>query len=734
MVEIPRGLGPEGGIPRQPSLFERSQNELDLISRKEQVGNVDTNDFLRRGELLGDREGWGRNARRFGALNLADERLGGVLEAVFGEEPTSKPFDYISELARGGKLAQETEEDVWSERRFRNNPDFTRDTYHGMVEVYVTDALDDVRDTLRGDRPPEHEPWQWNMIDASVAQDAARPAVPEPTTATTIPDTETKRARPRVDAEPPLRRPTPDTPRDREETREEFERDVQRMSEEFNRRVAELSSSLEAAFRGHRSVEQFLVWESEEADPAIGRDFSRRWLRKHQVPDMVRAGITPEIFQDEHTSMVFSDVSDIGLGKDYILDRQLATIISTSHERGFRSAAFNGLIPLLALDGAMYTRRMDEKDMLAAVAAVSPNGLSRWLRQDDETRKCFVLLLQLQGYKVRGEANPDQLIPGLERVGTDPDHITMQSPYKLRSVEHLFSDVLGGRGTDREGGIEEDEIEEYLKAVQEAIGTDKGIVRVAYTAFRFFWFPHQNNKIKEMYGTIYDPITDKGFFEPTEVCSLLDRNKDLKRHPMTRADGSVVLDRKTNRPKMQSLTLKEVLEKKGIDEFLGALTSARTPTTQMSREWNDEKTRLDWKDSFTGIMKGRGPDGANTEIDQRGEELQESYAKNGAVLRLKGKVSDATLARTLNPFAIGTGLKEAHIGTGAKAVQGAKATAAGIGRAVATGAMSGNSLNRAVTDFLGLNRVTDSQEQRQKTQQKSGLRKFLGLNNRNEDQ
>lgn len=167
MAEILSPYTPE--LNRPPSWFEQSQLELERIADKESLGLVGGADLLRRGEVLENRERWGANARRAGVFALADERLTGVLA---GLRETSRPLDYITELTRGDKLAHETEADVWGERRFRNNPDFPRSTYQGIVEVYVADALEDIKDAVREDAPPAHEGWQWDIRGAVRALDA----------------------------------------------------------------------------------------------------------------------------------------------------------------------------------------------------------------------------------------------------------------------------------------------------------------------------------------------------------------------------------------------------------------------------------------------------------------------------------------------------------------------------------------------------------------------------------
>src|SRR3990167_423521 len=138
MSEILNPYTPERSLA--PSSFEHSQLEIEHVLEKEAAGSATVESIFKRINYTEDRENWGANARRLGAFALADERLTGVLE---GMQETSRPLDYVTELTRNDKLAHATEADTWTERRFRANPDLPRDTYRGMVEVYIADALDD---------------------------------------------------------------------------------------------------------------------------------------------------------------------------------------------------------------------------------------------------------------------------------------------------------------------------------------------------------------------------------------------------------------------------------------------------------------------------------------------------------------------------------------------------------------------------------------------------------------
>ena len=179
MAEILNPYTPERSLA--PSSFEHSQLEIEHVLEKEAAGSATVESIFKRINYTEDRENWGANARRLGAFALADERLTGVLE---GMQETSRPLDYVTELTRNDKLAHATEADTWTERRFRANPDLPRDTYRGMVEVYIADALDDIRDSIRGEAPPAHEAWQWDIRQAVRNLKTAQAAEPEAPTQT----------------------------------------------------------------------------------------------------------------------------------------------------------------------------------------------------------------------------------------------------------------------------------------------------------------------------------------------------------------------------------------------------------------------------------------------------------------------------------------------------------------------------------------------------------------------
>src|SRR3989338_8288801 len=406
MAEILFPYTPE--INRPTSWFEQSQLELERISEKEVLGQAAGPDFLRRGEILEDRERMGANARRAGAFALADERLMGVLA---GLRETSRPLDYVTELTRGDKLAHEAESDLWSERRFRNNPDFSRQIYQGMVEIYIANALEDIRDSIRGEAPPPQEEWVWDMREAASAPEPARPE-PRDEGAERVREAQLAAAEAQRQAAEELRRLT-----------------QQQAETERARAAAEAARAAGVGEHDPYNEERFIVWNDPE-DERVDRPraFSRRWARSHGLPDALLSGAgRGAVMRRVHSNEVLSGYAETG--NNPIVNKALEPVIASSKEDGFTEAAAAGLLPLLHLDRVMRGSRLEYVAQALETNGPTPDGVARWLRIDSETRRCLALLLRLQGYQIAAEHGVHDVIEGLGHNNI------------LVGTRHKFSDV-----------------------------------------------------------------------------------------------------------------------------------------------------------------------------------------------------------------------------------------------------------------------------------------------------
>ncbi|MBI2590357.1 MAG: hypothetical protein HYW33_00545 [Candidatus Blackburnbacteria bacterium] len=383
-----------------------------------------------------------------------------------------------------------------------------------------------------------------------------------------------------------------------------------------------------------------IEWRVDEPDPSNGSTFSRRWARLHQLPDLIGANDYQGIPLDVRSFQVLSDVMDGG--RTDAIAAELNLVLRASRDRLFR-LSYDTMQRLILLNFTMDSSRIDDVAAHIEQQGPFPGGIGTWLRADSETRRCLSLLFQLQGYRVHREGgaegeyeDPTTIIPGLRRVGRNNNYIYAEhsSSYILEGTTHRFSDVLGGRGTNYRGegdiGITNQEIDAYLLAVQQAVGTDKGVVRLAYTIFRYFGFPHQNEKFKELYGKLYDPQTRTGDLEYSDIRPIIERNSDTQTGDR--------LDR--------------VLANYGIDEFASALIGARYPSGKDRRDWADYKRLEDLVNTINAYRSGRGPEGGRLRYGERLEAIRKTMDKDAGILDVKRKLSDATKDRLMDPSRI----------------------------------------------------------------------------------
>jgi hypothetical protein len=327
--------------------------------------------------------------------------------------------------------------------------------------------------------------------------------------------------------------------------------------------------------------------------------FSVRWARQHGLPDVIPADPARGIYRAFSPAEVFSDIAETGLS-DQPAWYKASVAIEASTDKNFRRAARNGLLRLLVLDHTMRASRIDSiANMLKTEFGVTPQGIAQWLLVDQETRRCLALMFRLQGYQVADEEGVHDKIVGLDAEG------------KLPGVGLKFSEYLQ---------LRPDQIRTYLKAIQEAVGTDPGVVRLAYTIFRCLGFPHENDKFEGLIGYVYDG--KKGDLDPSEVSPFIERFDDGTGRKLVKA-----------------------LEAEGIIGLARGLN--RLPAEKIAREWADMQLLLDMMDAISDIRSALGQSAALPVKDRHAEIIKEM-----GVPMAKRRLSPATIRRLQDPAKI----------------------------------------------------------------------------------
>lgn len=341
------------------------------------------------------------------------------------------------------------------------------------------------------------------------------------------------------------------------------------------------------------SIAEREIFGSEEA-------FSERWAQLHGLPDEIPADPARGIIRPFSPAEVFSDIAETGLS-DQPAWYRASLAIEASTDRKFRRAARTGFLRLLVLDHSMRAGRIDTvANMLKTEFGVTPQGVSQWLMVDQETRRCLTLIFRLQGYQMADESGVHDEIEGLDAEG------------KLSLVDCKFSEFLK---------IRPDQVRIYLKAVQEAVGTDPGIVRLAYTIFRYLGFPHENGKFANDLVGKYMYDGRKGDLEPSEVASFVEKFKD----PSS--------ERK----------LADVLAAEGVVGLARGLNLL--PAEIIAREWADMQLLLDMMDNISDIREGKGGAGI-LKVSQRSDAIK--GLEEFKIALAKRKLESGTINRLLD--------------------------------------------------------------------------------------
>jgi len=379
--------------------------------------------------------------------------------------------------------------------------------------------------------------------------------------------------------------------------------------------------------------------EREIHGPQVGA-FSERWITSHNIRSNIRiaveyaTGTGQKIIKTFTPWEVLSELLATGISSsDQPAWERAARVIESSDDERFRTAARNGLLPLISIDKVMGTRRIDA--VAESMSGLTPEGVARWLLVDQETRRALALLFRLQGYKVADE-------PGVhDKILLNPDGTLAHPPAGMLPPDVPFSDALN---------LRDDQIRVYLKAVENAVNvplpngtgtTDYGVVEIAFTIFRVLGFPHGNSKfadelIKKYTRAIKVPNPDRrpgaeemvevtinpeGDLEPEDVAPLIDRLKLVGTND----------------------TLRQVLARDGILGLIQGLY--RMPALTFSKEWGDWKKMLDMMDEVSAIRKGTGSYGGVSVID-RVAALKK--IKDLSELRNKKKPSDTATQRIID--------------------------------------------------------------------------------------
>jgi len=381
--------------------------------------------------------------------------------------------------------------------------------------------------------------------------------------------------------------------------------------------------------------------------------FSERWVVARGMPAEVRyfkglvgeedmeVGGSTGIF---NTAELFSTILETG-GKDYRANRQLAALFEAykgdSRQRlKFSSSVVNGFVALASLKDALNSSRIDTLAE-ALRRGPAPQGIAQWLLFDPETRISLALILSLEGYNVADEKDA-------------PGEAALDVP------KHAFSDHQH---------ISPDEIKAYLEAVRQAVGTDPGVVKLAYYIFRVLGHAHENakysNDLIKKYTIHYDKDNNEVKEEedddrkrveypdrdlaPKDVASFVVRFDDPTK---SRDEGN----RETNLyfklpPKhgnesdsrtKNKVFLEDVLEKEGVIGF--ALSLNRLPAERIVREWSDMQLILDMMDHIADIRGAMGSY-AGLDLGRRHAKLIEEMGVPWAKRKLRTK----TLLRLRDP-------------------------------------------------------------------------------------
>lgn len=380
-----------------------------------------------------------------------------------------------------------------------------------------------------------------------------------------------------------------------------------------------------------------------------GEAFSDRWVKERGIPTTVRyyrsrlgtEGEDEDIDLNDvgsssgtfKSSELFSTILETG-GKDPRSGRMLSYLLEAypgdpKTKEKFSSALVNGFLAVASLKDGLNSSRIDTLAE-ALRRGPSPQGIAQWLLFDPETRRSLALILRLEGYNVADEK--DALGGAI---------------FKIPKVDCAFSDHQN---------IKPDQIKIYLEAVREAVGTDPGVVKLAYYIFRVLGHPQENYKFsKELIkryrfvGGAKDEEYPNRDLSPEDIASFIDSFEDSTK---SRDEGNKETNlyfglppkhgNENDKKKKNQVFLEDVLEKEGVIGFARSLN--RLPAEKIVREWSDMQLILDMMDHIADIRGAMG-NYAGLDLGRRHAKLIEEMGVPWA----KRKLKTETLLRLRDP-------------------------------------------------------------------------------------
>lgn len=383
--------------------------------------------------------------------------------------------------------------------------------------------------------------------------------------------------------------------------------------------------------------------EAEKEVYGEGEAFSDRWVKARGIPTVIRYRKST-VFEDEEdedadlldqngatpgefkTAEFFSSMLETGGGDPRLgsMFRYLLEAYPGSSKRKeiFSALLKNGFIPLVSLKDALNSGRIDTlaKELQRGP---SPQGIAQWLLFDPETRRSLSLILRLQGYEVANEKRPDGSVIQDEVEGLNGEGVLLDAGVEFADYENIRAD----------------QINIYLNKIKETVGTDPGVVKIAYIIFRILGHAHENSKyateLIKKYTVHYDKdgnevteekVKEKGMGEGKDGEKKKENypNRDLALEDIAsflvkfedptkfRNEGNEKTNLYYNLPQKykrserdhNKVFLVDVLEKEGVEGL--AVSLNRIPAQKIVREWDNMQILLDMMDSVSDARTAQG--------------------------------------------------------------------------------------------------------------------------------